>query len=226
MSFQDMWNRVKNAIQNITQPKISVLELIKDYSEETDKVTRLIVYTLFAYADGRLSSAEMNHLNELRWADELLMEETERVREFQQKMKCECSRWRRRSKIQEAMDTLLVGVDSETSQVDKAQMIWTLLNLGYADGKYSKREREIVNHLIVKWDMNDELATELKDTAEALVALVNQGSWAKKKQKWNHKWIPRRWRSYVESEAVVQEVDRMVDILYKNVKTSILEADI
>jgi tellurite resistance protein len=221
-----MWNHVRDNLQNITQPKISVLELIKSYSEETGKVTRLIVYTLFQYADGKLSPAETKFLDEIIQNEELSTEETERVREFQQKMKSECSRWRRRSKIQEAIDTLLVGVDSETKQVIKAQMIWTLLNLGYADGKYSKHEREIVDHLIVKWDMNDELATELKDTAEALVALVNQGSWAKKKQKWNHKWIPRRWRSYVESEAVVQEVDRMVDILYKNVKTSILEADI
>jgi tellurite resistance protein len=202
------------------------LELIKDYSEETDKVTRLIVYTLFAYADGKLSPAEMNHLNKLRWADELLMDETERVRGFQQKMKSECSRWRRRSKIQEAMDTLLVGVDSETSQVDKAQMIWTLLNLGYADGEYSKYEQEIVDHLIAKWDMDIELAGELKATAVALVALVEQRAWAKKRKKWNHKWIPKRWRSYVDSEAVVQEIDRTVDVLHKNVNISILEADI
>ncbi len=58
-----------------------------------------------------------------------------------------------------------------------ARIIWNLVNLGYADTNYSEEEKEIVNHLINKWEIRPEIYHEMVDTADTILALIRQKEW-------------------------------------------------
>lgn len=58
-----------------------------------------------------------------------------------------------------------------------ARIIWNLVNLGYADTYYSEEEKKIVNHLLEKWKVNNEVYQEMVDTADTMLALTKQKEW-------------------------------------------------
>ncbi len=55
-----------------------------------------------------------------------------------------------------------------------ARIIWNLINLGYADIEYSDKEKEIVNYLLKRWNVDSVVYQEMIDTAETMLALVKQ----------------------------------------------------
>ncbi len=58
-----------------------------------------------------------------------------------------------------------------------ARVIWNLVNLGYADTRYSDEEKKVVNHLIKKWKIDEEVYQEMIDTADTMLALTKQKEW-------------------------------------------------
>ena len=58
-----------------------------------------------------------------------------------------------------------------------ARIIWNLVNLGYADKNYSDNEREIVDFLIARWNINKEIYQEMVDTADTILGLIKQKEW-------------------------------------------------
>lgn len=58
-----------------------------------------------------------------------------------------------------------------------ARIIWNLVNLGYADSYYSEDEKEIVQYLLDKWEINKELYIEMIDTSDTMLALIKQKEW-------------------------------------------------
>lgn len=57
---------------------------------------------------------------------------------------------------------------------EKAQMIWLLINLAYADGEYSWPEKKVIKYLAQYWRMNDVVVKSLEDSAETLNKLYEQ----------------------------------------------------
>lgn len=57
---------------------------------------------------------------------------------------------------------------------EKAQMIWLLINLAYADDEYSWPEKKAIKYLAQYWRMSDVVVKSLEDSAETLNKLYEQ----------------------------------------------------
>lgn len=97
----------------------------------------------------------------------------------------------------------------------QAQVIWTLINLGYADKEYSDSEKKVVAHLVQRWDMDPALIAELNDTADALLALTMQ-----------KEWVENSAKPYREVHEIVEEVERNIASLSAAVEVAISEVEI
>lgn len=97
----------------------------------------------------------------------------------------------------------------------QAETLWYLIDLSYADGKYSPQERQIVTHLVSRWGIDKLLIEEMVGAAEAILALNKQKTWVKETKK-----------PYKEIEAMIQEIDRNIASLYEDTKASAFDADI
>lgn len=58
-----------------------------------------------------------------------------------------------------------------------ARVVWNLINLGYADTCYSDEEKTIVNYLVKKWNVNQEVYQEMIDTSDVMFALTKHKDW-------------------------------------------------
>ncbi len=56
-------------------------------------------------------------------------------------------------------------------------ILWNLINLGYADTRYTYEEREIVDFLKKHWKVTDDLYQEMIDVAETCLALEEHKKW-------------------------------------------------
>lgn len=70
-----------------------------------------------------------------------------------------------------------IDLNSYESDVDKAKIIWNLINLGYADTHFTIDEREVVDYLRKYWEVSDALYQEMFDVAETCLALEKHRAW-------------------------------------------------
>lgn len=79
-----------------------------------------------------------------------------------------------REKIDEQVGQGWFGLRDASSL---AQIIWNLVNIGYADSIYSDEEEKIVSYLVDKWSISSQVYQELVDTADTMLALTKQREW-------------------------------------------------
>lgn len=70
---------------------------------------------------------------------------------------------------------------------DYATILWNLINLGYADKKYTNKEREIVDFLKEHWKVKEDLYQEMIDVAETCLALEQQKKWVENLEESDYK---------------------------------------
>ena len=63
------------------------------------------------------------------------------------------------------------------NKAEQAFMIWTMVNLGYADTSYSKTEQKVVKHLVSVWEMDKTIYNQIITFAETLLSLDAQKEW-------------------------------------------------
>lgn len=185
---------------------------------------QLKICFLFMHADGESSPSEMKYLNDILAKSNLSKESLQDFQTFCGQMTLKMSSGNPKTVISE-IDRLLEEDDSDRvysmfGLIDEikamqAQTIWTLINLGYADSEYSEQEKQVVNHLIERWEMDPLLVAEFNDTADTILALTLQ-----------KQWIQNTSKPYADINNIIQELDRNITSMFANVETSISEANI
>lgn len=211
---------------------------------DSEKLKQLKIYYLFMHADGESSLPEKSYLDDILAKSELSEESTQEFRVFCEQMVLEATS-KIPEVIEKKIDELLGKRDSspsyspfpfsvpdfsllaqqiisrflygslEGSKVLQAQTIWTLINLGYADREYSEAEKQVVNHLLQRWELDPVLVAEFNDTADTILALTLQ-----------KEWVQKTFQPSADVDRMVQELDRSIASMLANVETSISEADI
>lgn len=193
----------------------------------SEKLKQLKIYYLFMRADGNSSLPEKRYLDDIIAQSDLPEEATKEFQAFCGQMVLAQS-MEESKPITEEIDDILgekhtysffpFGFFSRSIDRDKvmqAQTIWTLINLGYADNEYSETEKQVVNHLVQRWEMDLALVDELNDTADTILALTQQ-----------KKWIRKTARPAADIDRMLQELDQNIESMKADVETSISEANI
>ena len=191
---------------------------------EAGKLQQLKICFLFMHADGESSPSVTKYLNNIVSKGNLSKESLQEFQAFCGQMTLKMSTGNSKTVISE-IDELLGEKRSgllsfafgsiDGSKTMQAQTIWTLINLGYADSEYSEPEKQVVDHLIKRWEMDQILVAEFNDTANTILALTLQ-----------KQWVQNTSKPYTDINNIIQELDRNIASMFANVETSISEADI
>jgi hypothetical protein len=94
-----------------------------------------------------------------------------------------------------------------------ATILWNLINLGYADAKYTYEEREIVDFLKEHWKVTEDLYQEMIDVAETCLALEE-----------HKKWVDNLEESDYKAEKMKQ-IEKDIKMAQDSIKLTLAELD-
>lgn len=83
------------------------------------------------------------------------------------------------------------------SKLEIANIIWTLINLAYADGNFSDDENVVIDDIAKQYGIKEDIVEELKDCAKTLICLESKS-----------KWIETTNKPYKEVKAVKDEIEK------------------
>lgn len=102
-----------------------------------------------------------------------------------------------------------------TGKGAQVSVLWTLCNLGYADGECSEEKKRIIQYIAERWKVAPSVLADLTDTVQALAALTAQ-----------KEWVKTTGRPFDAVRETVEELDRNIQMMADNVRMLIAEADI
>ena len=62
-------------------------------------------------------------------------------------------------------------------KLEITNIIWTLINLAYADGNFSDDENTVIDDITKQYGIKEDIVEELKDCAKTLICLESKSEW-------------------------------------------------
>lgn len=90
----------------------------------------------------------------------------------------------------------LLGIGN-FNKLEITNIIWTLVNLAYADGNFSDDENAVIDDIVKQYGIKEDIVEELKDCAKTLICLESKS-----------KWIETTNKPYKEVKAVKDEIEK------------------
>ncbi len=140
------------------------------------------LYYLYMMADGTVSDGENRLFDEICKELYLNADDKKRIeqecREISNEEKMNCIEVVERNAEESYMSGVLdIDLNKYDSDINKAKILWNLVNLGYADSEFTIDEREIIDYLREYWEIPDSLYQEMIDVAETCLALEKHKQW-------------------------------------------------
>ena len=140
------------------------------------------LYFLFMLADGSASKNEKKLFDsicrELSVDGEAKKNITSDCIKITKEMSMSCLDVIKANTTKDYVETLLrIDFNKSMPKVDKASILWNLINLGYADSHYTREEREVVEYLRIYLGVADSIYHEMMDVAETMLSLENYKTW-------------------------------------------------
>lgn len=63
------------------------------------------------------------------------------------------------------------------NKLEITNIIWTLINLAYADGNFSDDENAVIDDIAKQYGIKEDIIEELKDCAKTLICLESKSEW-------------------------------------------------
>ncbi len=180
---------------------------------ESAELKQMKICFLFMCVDGEISTAETSYIDDIISKEDLSESDIEEFQDFCKEMKPKVPFSKPKKAIDKIDKVLEEYTPDRIDETMKAQTIWTLINLGYADGEYCKAEKKVVKHLVKRWEIDPVLVTEFNDTAETILALTK-----------HKEWLQTTCRPYKGIEKTIYEIDRNIKSMFGNIEISISEA--
>lgn len=70
----------------------------------------------------------------------------------------------------------LLGIGN-FNKLEITNIIWTLINLAYADGNFSDDENAVIDDIVKQYGIKEDIVEELKDCAKTLICLESKSEW-------------------------------------------------
>ena len=83
------------------------------------------------------------------------------------------------------------------NKLEITNIIWTLINLAYADGNFSDDENAVIDDIAKQYGIKEDIVEELKDCAKTLICLESKSE-----------WIETANKPYKEVKAVKDEIEK------------------
>ena len=104
---------------------------------------------------------------------------------------------------------------SNQGKREQLELIWAMVNLGYADTEFSVAEQRVIRFLANHLGVDSAVYTDMLETAETILALVEQENWLKTSR-----------RSSWEINNEVAKIEKIIEQMYANIEQLLLEAEV
>lgn len=175
---------------------------------------KLKFYYLFMLADGRCSAGENDKFDKICQTMKADDKDKQEVIDYCNKAISVFSD-DNSAMVTAEISNLLSAYGSFLEKSDKAEVIWNLINLAYADGEYSEPEKRVVTFLLNCWKIDSVVFADFIDTVQTILALENE-----------KQWLKTIGLSYDETFAKLRGIDEAISGLAKNIEILISEADL
>ena len=145
------------------------------------KEAKLKLYYLFMLADGEITAKEEEQLAVIRDEMGITTGDIKKIVRSYEHLKV-IPRGDYADLIITEADKILVGEEKtwwdpiNHNKRKQAQVIWTLIDLGHADGDYSVPEQKVVAHFVDKWDFDKNTLAAMLDIAQEMLQLRQTGA--------------------------------------------------
>lgn len=186
------------------------------YYSSSNKETQLQFYSLFLLSDGKWTLEEEKYLDDICKKMKIGDDTKKKIITYCQSL--QLNEDDNSERVIHEMDQALSGMfffpEIKYSKKKQIEVIWTMLNLGYADREYSIPEKKVVQHLIKKWEVKPVIVSELIDTADTILLLTRQ-----------KEWLKTTGLPYDEIGERINVVERKIQLMFDNIKVTIAEAE-
>lgn len=165
---------------------------------------QILIYTIFA--DGHVWQGQLDRINELLKLDTTTCNNTQSIYD-------ECKE--KLGKINEISMLKLAGLVTEAinetyfNEQGKRNLLWLMINIAYGNGELHINEKELIEFVADKLEINSSYIKEFKNIAQTLLALINKQKWAET--------LP-----YNEAQEIIKDIDKDREFLVNNTKDLIL----
>ncbi len=185
-------------------------------TRQVEKNPEAVLYYLYMMADGEISYSEEKIFD-------VLCKEMNVVEDDQKEILEECQRLAPEKSYvlyQLYESSLLKQLEDKRTlfwkltKWEKREIIWNLINIGYADSEYSEDEKKIVDFLLQKWEISRTFYQELIDIADTMLSL------SKEKE-----WVVANFNGH-ERDIKEKYLDEQIKKLFEDVQLTIEESNI
>ena len=140
------------------------------------KEAKLKLYYLFMLADGEATANEEEQLAAIRDAMGITEGDIKKIKRSYEHLEV-IPRGDYSALVIGEIDKMLTGEEKtwwdpiNRNKRKQALVIWTLVDLGHADGDYSEPEKKVVAHLVDKWDFDKGTLATMLETAQTMLTL-------------------------------------------------------
>ena len=144
------------------------------------KEAKLKLYYLFMLADGEATENEEEQLAAIRDAMGITEGDIKKIKRSYEHLTV-IPRGDYSDLVIGEIDKMLTGEEKtwwdpiNRNKRKQALVVWTLIDLGHADGDYSEPEKKVVAHLVNKWSFDKDMLATMLETAETMLTLKAQG---------------------------------------------------
>ena len=165
---------------------------------------QILIYTMFA--DGHVWQGQLDRINALNKSDNTTFKNLQSVYD-------ECKE--KLGKINEISMLKLAGLVTEAidetyfNEQGKRNLLWLMINIAYGNGELHINEKELIEFVADKLEINSSYIKEFKNIAQTLLALMNKQKWAEA--------LP-----YNEAQEIIKDINKDREFLVNNTKDLIL----
>lgn len=165
---------------------------------------QILMYTMFA--DGSVWQGQLDRINALNKSDNTTFKNLQSVyNECKEKL----------GEINEISMLKLAGLVTEAidgtyfNEQGKRNLLWLMINIAYGNGELHINEKELIEFVADKLEINSSYIKEFKNIAQTLLALMNKQKWAEA--------LP-----YNEAQEIIKDINKDREFLVNNTKDLIL----
>lgn len=111
-------------------------------------------------------------------------------------------------KVNELYERYSITYSSWSYPKEDKQLLWTMINMAFVDGEFSANEKKFIFECFCKdKKIKFSIIDEMTETAKTLYSIYSYRDWLKVNSK----------KSYSETEAIINELDKNQKVLEENV---------
>lgn len=210
--------------------QFSRLEVIQSFKTKILKWAAIQIYYYLIVADGEISEQEMESFLEIaketdplfdQYKEQLIEEcKTQVGKITEEEKRCAVLKEGIDLVCQDQLSEILKGLESKSGHINVNMFIWNMLSIAMSDGTYADKERELIQYVVERFELDKVAFLELENAMKAIQDIDQSIAWMVHK---DNPFVIRgkNWNiSSSDKGKYIDEFTSRREVIFNNVKES------